>query len=397
MEEGSPLNKKSLFTKWQEIRKRDASVMADTLRINVNRQYYLSLIAIPVSVVHIVYFYFFLTTTTFVEEQWRIGIVSAHTVLLVVSSVVLILANRYRKKAELPKWMRLFPTLQMVLFLFIGAVISSIDQLVTPNITPFLIATVIAGIVFLTPLMQVIIVYVFGYSVFFFALSLTQTSEAILASNRVNGLTMIGIGIGLAYVLWKAHCTAVFQRRFIQQQNEDLEKKNKELYQLASIDLLTGLYTRRHFEEIMKEQISILKINQASLSVIVMDIDHFKRINDQWGHPVGDVVLQGVSRCLLKEKRKNVIVARWGGEEFLIALFSATLAEAEATAEAFRQALESTPIIVDEHSIAVTASFGIAQVNEVEDFRSFELAFRHADQALYEAKQSGRNCVKVFA
>lgn len=370
--------------------------MAETLRTNINRQHYLSIIALPVSIAHIVYFYFFLEPLTFEEQQWRNDLMIAHSVLVIMFGITIFFTSRYRKKNEIPKWLELFLLFQMIILFLSGAAIASIDQLVTPNITPFLIVSVLIGIVFLTPFVYTMIIFSFGYVVFFYTIGLAQGDEFVLISNRVNGLTTVSLGIGLSYVLWKAHCTAVFQSRFIQQQNEDLERKNKELYQLASIDLLTGLYTRRHFEEIMKEKVDMLMQQRQTLSVIVLDIDHFKHINDNWGHPVGDVVLKEVSSCLLKERREHAIIARWGGEEFVIALFGKTLTEAKEIAELFRQAIVNRSITVDKQIISVTASFGIAQVNEVESFCSFHKAYEHADQALYKAKQSGRNCVKVF-
>ena len=125
------------------------------------------------------------------------------------------------------------------------------------------------------------------------------------------------------------------------------------------------------------------------LSIILLDIDFFKHINDTYGHNMGDQVLIQVTHVLLRSLRNIDIVCRWGGEEFIVLLPSASLANAFVIAEKLRISIETMKI---DTASSVTASFGVSQVLEGDDMRD---TIYRADKALYLAKHSGRNCVKT--
>ncbi|HIP44356.1 MAG TPA: GGDEF domain-containing protein [Sulfurospirillum arcachonense] len=170
-------------------------------------------------------------------------------------------------------------------------------------------------------------------------------------------------------------------------ENITLECANKELETLASTCSLTSIYNRRIFEEILLKEISLLKrhpIKKASL--IFMDIDHFKEVNDKYGHLVGDEVLIGFCENIDNELRNSDIFARWGGEEFVILLKDTSLKMAQEKAEHLRAKIEEQKIV----SVSLTCSFGVVEINEN---TTMEKVIKQADDMMYLAKRRGRNQV----
>jgi len=171
-------------------------------------------------------------------------------------------------------------------------------------------------------------------------------------------------------------------------------KKQLELsYREAHSDALTGLANRRALDKFIAEQLSELPhVDGYHLSCIILDVDFFKKINDQYGHLVGDSVLRFIAKMLKQLTKGQDLVARFGGEEFIVLLPNTACRDAYALANKLREKLQSTALTIrDSHQmLKVTASFGVAvhRVGEpIQDFIS------RADRALYLAKTSGRNCV----
>jgi diguanylate cyclase (GGDEF)-like protein len=162
--------------------------------------------------------------------------------------------------------------------------------------------------------------------------------------------------------------------------------------QLALTDPLTGLPNRRALEEWGENAVKERQALRIPYSILVIDIDHFKRINDHYGHKGGDIALRSLAHALAGAVRSEDLVARLGGEEFVILLWNETLDAALATAERIRKIIEAMEIVIEDHILKTTVSSGVA-VFEVED--TFETVLRRADRALYAAKVAGRNCVML--
>ena len=171
--------------------------------------------------------------------------------------------------------------------------------------------------------------------------------------------------------------------------NSMLEDKNKEYAQMASTDSLTGLYNRHKFTELYLSSYETMTQRQNEMSLILLDIDYFKKINDTHGHNAGDNVLVQVSHALLKTLRNIDVVCRWGGEEFVILLPTASLEQATYLAEKLRVYIQDLDL---DKLGQISASFGVTLVKEGDDM---EDVVDRADKALYLAKESGRNCVKT--
>jgi diguanylate cyclase (GGDEF)-like protein len=171
----------------------------------------------------------------------------------------------------------------------------------------------------------------------------------------------------------------------------DLEETSKR----ANTDALTGIANRRFFEERLEQALNESDRFGASVSLLVVDLDHFKRVNDTWGHEAGDLVLRKVSRLLAERVRTVDTVARYGGEEITILLPQTSIAGAVELADRLRRAVSSKTIAFQGTEITVTASFGVASYPETAASR--DGLFPAADRALYDAKHSGRNCVRSAA
>lgn len=176
-----------------------------------------------------------------------------------------------------------------------------------------------------------------------------------------------------------------------------VEKKIQDkLRFLATIDSLSGLYNRGEFMNLAKREFTIAKRNNEKLSVLIMDLDHFKLINDTFGHGAGDEVIREIGSIIKTSFRKTDIAGRIGGEEFAVVLMSASLEEAKKVAEKFRETVANRKVICREQEISFTISIGVAAIGDnADDVYNFEDVLKMADDALYRAKTSGRNRVAI--
>lgn len=179
-----------------------------------------------------------------------------------------------------------------------------------------------------------------------------------------------------------------FMSHFIRVSEEELYTANQRLTQLASRDALTNLLNRREMERILKEAVAYSQEHKTPLSVILMDIDHFKGVNDAYGHDMGDRVILTVADAISRTIRESDSGCRWGGDEFFIILAGAPLTVAGRVGERIRRKVESAEMPFDQN---VTISVGAATFDPERD-NELQL-FKNADEALYQAKKAGRNAV----
>ena len=163
----------------------------------------------------------------------------------------------------------------------------------------------------------------------------------------------------------------------------------------AAQDGLTGLFNKRTFQDHLRRAFSRCRNLHEPLSVILVDVDFFKRINDQWGHPVGDYVLKEIAVRLKDGFRPTDLFARWGGEELGLILPYTNGKEAAAVAERMRAGVASPPFVFEGRTIEVTISLGVAEM--VESVEDADALVARADRALYVAKEQGRDRVACFA
>jgi diguanylate cyclase (GGDEF)-like protein len=176
----------------------------------------------------------------------------------------------------------------------------------------------------------------------------------------------------------------------------ELHSANVTLHELAFRDALTGLYNHRFFQEAMDKELDRSKRYQRDFSLIIFDIDHFKKVNDTYGHPIGDRVLGAIARATEQAVRGADIIARYGGEEFAIIMPETDFMSASAVAERLRGNIEHLDIVVDDTTIKATVSVGYTSYRHNIKVQEKGAIIDMADKALYIAKQSGRNKVHAM-
>ncbi|WP_188708275.1 GGDEF domain-containing protein [Neiella marina] len=204
---------------------------------------------------------------------------------------------------------------------------------------------------------------------FFQLKELTFTKPLVSASNYYLAIVIVWVALSLSFVFWKALT---------------LKRDNRKYHHLAIQDPLTELLNRHGIQEKLKQH------QRAAASVLLFDLDHFKKVNDVYGHGVGDEVLKAFANLLRLTCRQNDIAARWGGEEFVVICFDTDAQQAKIVAAKVRQAMTG---LVWPQQLNVTTSIGVAEAGADD---SFEVALNWADIALYQAKEQGRDQVIVY-
>ena len=161
---------------------------------------------------------------------------------------------------------------------------------------------------------------------------------------------------------------------------------------LSLTDALTGLYNRRHFDKTVEREFLRSKRYGGDLTIAIIDIDFFKKINDTYGHICGDYVLKEVAYLILDNFRKTDIVFRYGGEEFVVLLTETSISQAEIPLQRLRKVVEEYNFLYESKTIKVTISIGAAS-NSTENVNEF---LDNADKCLYKAKETGRNAVILY-
>jgi diguanylate cyclase len=323
--------------------------------------------------------------------QWNLRLVGAH-----VATVGATLAMGWLvHKASQARHTRIAPWLALgnaVLILLGGIVLVAVDQAVTPNITAFLIACLVAGsVVYVQPRVSGP-VYALAYVAYFKVIGWTQLQPEILLSNRVNGFAACVLGALCSVFMWRQFCTITLQQRDLEKANTELALKQRDLERLTRQDGLTGLFNRNTFVELTRQELLRAQRQHHATTILLLDLDHFKKVNDTWGHPAGDAVLRHVASLALRTVRSTDLVGRLGGEEYIILLPATSVDAARRLAEKLRGQLEASQVMWEGTSIRVTVSIGLAGTT-AEEKRDFDSLYTDADKALYLAKQRGRNCV----
>ena len=176
----------------------------------------------------------------------------------------------------------------------------------------------------------------------------------------------------------------------------EMTRKQADLYrELAGTDFLTSLVNRRRFLEIAEIAFQRAKLDISQFAIIMLDIDHFKNVNDLYGHKAGDEVLSTVAGRIKKSLRQGDVAGRYGGEEFIVLVQGAAFDQCVAIAERIRRAVAHKPIRIDQATVSVTISLGLACLNPAEKL-SLDVLINCADQAMYRAKERGRNRVAAW-
>jgi diguanylate cyclase (GGDEF)-like protein len=208
----------------------------------------------------------------------------------------------------------------------------------------------------------------------------------------VKGLLALYSGAGAPPTAGASHVEALLQHAFMVLENSWLYRQ---IARMSVTDGLTGLTNVRHFRETMRMEHARAKRHNDPYTILMVDIDHFKKVNDVYGHPVGDTVLRELGVVLRDIVRTTDLPARYGGEEFIVFLPQTRLPEAAIVGERLRKAVERKPFAAPSPLLRCTVSVGIADYLPGGEGNEREVIAR-ADQALYEAKRGGRNRVVCY-
>lgn len=238
--------------------------------------------------------------------------------------------------------------------------------------------------------------FIFGRAVVRPVQRLSEEAASVAAGNLqvtipVSGLSEVSY---LTQVFNHMVASLRKNREEISAAHNSLLETNKKLHQISITDDLTGLYNRKHIIELLSQECVLAEQKNQPFSILMVDIDFFKKVNDTYGHQAGDAVLRQVSATLRSTVRKGDHIGRYGGEEFLIILPDRDIQSVSLTADRIRQRVEKELIPAGSTKISVTISIGVSRYPD--DGENIEAITRVADNALYQAKSDGRNRVMIL-
>lgn len=310
--------------------------------------------------------------------RWQAGVQQAHAAMALCFGLIGLVAWWLVRQPRVPgPWRQVWPVLTLFTAGSFAVGLVALDQLVTPNVMPFVLFCALSGV--LVVLHPWILVALFGtaFAAYWVAIGFTQHDASVLLSNRVNGLTGAVMGVLLGSLTWR--------------QSMENRRLTRQLHTAATTDSLTGLANRMHTVHLAQEALARAQPGTEPATLLLLDLDHFKQINDRLGHPAGDRVLQRLAEVIRGALRAGDIAGRLGGEEFIVLLPHTDAAAAHAIGERLRTRLAAS---CGDLGVAVTCSIGLATADSGRLIRLDEL-YARADQALYRAKQAGRNRIEA--
>jgi diguanylate cyclase (GGDEF)-like protein len=284
-----------------------------------------------------------------------------------------------------------------LLYLINLAVLVGVAALCVTIMSPFRSAVLLFAVgILLPPLAQVALIpgpyrieTAAGLAILFV---LTLHYGRVLRQQLIDGLDSEQRSRALVEQLSQVRAELSFSNGELATRNAELAATLERVKELATRDELTGAFNRRYIVDQLERQLAAKVRHATAASVAMLDLDHFKKINDRYGHPVGDQALQETVRVIAAELREGDVLARFGGEEFLVLLPMTGLDAARLLAERLRKALASVVLVVRSDEVSVRASFGVAELGPGESVAGW---LGRADGALYQAKERGRDCVVV--
>lgn len=382
-------------TAWLGKNAADSRLIEDeALTGNLRRLRWLLPAIMAVNLACVVVFWWDTSGTASRQQAWKNAIGWTHlgmALWMLASTTAASWLSRQAASGNKVRWLQFTLALGLILFTVAFTVI---DQWVTPNISPFLLGCAFVGLLLLIRPAMAMVLFLAGYACFYLGLGFTQPDPIQLLTNRVSGFFAAALGLALALVLWQKNTGYVLLQRELKSRNLALLQQQEELVWLAKRDALTGLFNRGEFLRLAEAELMRAQRHRSDTSAIMVDMDFFKNINDVHGHPAGDSALKHVAICLLDGVRATDVVARVGGEEFMVLLPRTSAEAAFVLAEKLLRTLQQSPARINgDLELAVTASFGVGTLPAGQ---SATVAWLYAasDHALYEAKRLGRNRVE---
>jgi len=378
----------------RQARAENAAVAAEIARDNLRRMVGLAVVVLCINLLHALTFSSPHGAESTAVAQWRQALVNLHLGMAGVTTLMALLAGwlHHRRPPAVATWVQLCGQAGFVMALVFAAMVVAVDQWVTSNITPFLIACAVVGVTLLQRPLAAALMYAMAAAVLMWALGQTQADPTLRLSNQVNGFTAAVLAWALATLTWRKTARNLLLQRQLALRQAEMEGQQQALVRLATRDGLTALFNRAEIERLGRLEVARAQRYGLPVGLLLMDLDHFKRVNDQWGHPAGDAVLAAVAQELRQHVRVSDMVGRLGGEEFIVLLPHTDHAAALCLAEMLRQRVAGLQVSWGGQTLTLTASVGLASATGTA--ADFDILYRQADHALYSAKAAGRNAVR---
>ena len=380
-------------------------VQVEASRVTLRRLVITAWLIVPLNIVYIIWFWGFqLGSATPATRLWIQLVGGAHAVCGVLLTVLAWMAHSFNRQASAEtgesvdsvkaRKALILHGAMVVVALLLGVGLSIADQLVAANTTMFALISLACAMLSLMRPALTTALYLVAYGVLFFGLPYTQPDPQLLAISRSHAFAATLVSLLASSMTWRQYVQATLLGWKVQSAHSALTAKQAELEYLATHDVLTGLLNRREFmRNLEHEQMRVLR-QPAPTSLIMVDLDFFKKVNDTYGHPAGDTVLVAVSSALAQSVRKSDVLARLGGEEFIVLLPNTDLVGASKVAQKLLNQVRDLPIPFAGMQLRVTASFGVSCQAEGTEHTADAL-YASADKALYLAKHSGRDRVEL--
>jgi len=355
-------------------------------------------VMVGLNLAHIVVFLWVMTPTDPVHTRWAQGVAYTHGAMAVFMLVAGGLAHHGLRGHLTPRPIRWLPEAVALGVLVWAVALTVIDQAVTTNISAYLNACAGVAIVLLLRPLHAFALFLVAWSLLAWGLGQAPSTPASLLTNQVNAATASVLALTVSVLLWRKFTQTELLQRALTDSNRTLRQQQLALEALATRDPLTALLNRREFLRLAEQELARAQRDQTPLSLLMIDLDHFKAINDAFGHPAGDAVLQHVANLMTQSIRQTDRVARFGGEEFVVLLPNTDAVSARVLADKLRRCLADTPAPGAPHGpgqpTPVTTSVGLVCLPAGQTL-PLNLLLARADQALYLAKTLGRNRVEV--
>ena len=372
-------------------------VQVEASQVSLRRLVITAGLVVTLNIVYIIWFWGFqLGTATPATRLWIQLVGGAHAVCAVLLTGLGVMAHRFNQQTiarkaddadnvDARKALVLHGAMVAVALL-LGAALSVADQLVAANTTMFALISLACAMLSLMRPVLTAVLFLAVYGVLFIALPYTQPDPQLLAISRSHAFAATLVSLLASSLTWHQYVQSTLLSWKVQSAHSALTAKQAELEYLATHDVLTGLLNRREFMRVLRQP--------APTSLIMVDLDFFKKINDTYGHPAGDTVLVAVAAALAQAVRKSDVLARLGGEEFIVLLPNTDLAGAAKVAQKLLTHVRELPIPFAGQQLRVTASFGVSCLPQGAESTADAL-YASADKALYLAKHSGRDRVEL--
>ncbi len=337
----------------------DHTIKYEIVKNNTKRFFYSAAFLFSIHLFFIVYY--LIRRATISNDIFIFTNIIAHSVMLImmlISGYALYISKFFNGRSLL-LYRLLFAV--AILYLCFGATVSLLANMIAPNLTAYIITCLSVAVFFVINPVVMAIHNTVIYIVFSLLVQFFQNDSFQIASQRVDCFAVTLVSIFISLVLWAYNIKDMEQQKKIEAQNIELMDKYRATEYHATHDELTGILNRTYFQQIGETEINQARLMKREICIVMVDIDHFKNINDKYGHPIGDSVLKEFADLLTNSVRKTDRVARWGGEEFILLLPNMNIQEAEEKAESIRIQIESHKFLKVLEKI--TASFGVVKIN----------------------------------